>query len=146
MLHFPAGGESSRLDLLPILFPHLAAVQIEKVTHDGNGLLISARTENAETCCAGCGTPSSRIHSRYRRRLQDVTCGQVPVTIDLEVRRWFCVNPDCLVGTFAEQVTELAPPYARRTSALQRLLEHIALALAGHAWPPGWASRYRDPC
>lgn len=132
-MHFPAGGESSRLDLLPALFPHLAAVQVEKVTHDGNGLLISARAKNTEACCAGCGTLSSRIHSRYRRHLQDVTCGQAPVTIDLEVRRWFCVNPDCLVGTFVEQVTGLAPPYARRTPALQRLLEHIALALAGRA-------------
>lgn len=133
MLHFSAGGESSRFDLLSVLFPHLAAVRVEKVTEHGNGLLISAQVKNAEARCGGCGMLSSRIHSRYRRRLQDVTCGQVPVTIELEVRRWFCVNPGCLARTFVEQISELARPYARRTSALHRLLEHIALALAGRA-------------
>ncbi|MEV4245845.1 transposase family protein [Streptosporangium canum] len=76
---------------------------------------------------------SPRIHSRYRRRLQDVTCGEVPVTIELAVRRWFCVSPGCPVRAFTEQVPEPAQPYAWRMSALRRLPEHIALALAGRA-------------
>ncbi|WP_308249202.1 ISL3 family transposase [Nonomuraea harbinensis] len=96
-------------------------------------MLISARSRNTEAPCGSCGTLSRRVHSRYRRQLQDLPCGEVPVTVELEMRRWFCVNSDCLVRTFAEQVPELAQPYARRTSALRRLLEHIALALAGRA-------------
>ncbi|MDP9869678.1 MULTISPECIES: transposase family protein [Streptosporangium] len=115
------------------MFLHLAVVQVEKATEDGGGLLVSARVKTSEAGCGACGTLSQRIHSRYRRRLQDMTCGEVPVTIELEVRRWFCVNLDCPVRTFAEQVAGLARPYARRTSALRRLLEHIALALAGRA-------------
>ncbi|WP_240778056.1 hypothetical protein [Nonomuraea basaltis] len=55
------------------------------------------------------------------------------MTIELEVRRWFCDNPDRPVRTFAEQVPGLAHRHARRTSLLRRLLEHIALALAGRA-------------
>jgi transposase len=133
VLHFQAGGESSRFDLLSFLFPHLAQVQVERVTEGRNGLLISARVKNTEAGCGACGTLSQRVHSRYRRHLQDVTCGEVPVTIELEVRRWFCGNPDCPVRTFAEQVPELAHRYARRTSSLRQLLEHIALALAGRA-------------
>ncbi|MGW0811617.1 ISL3 family transposase [Nonomuraea sp. NPDC002799] len=133
VLHFQAGGEGARFDLLSCLFPHLGTVQIETVTEGRRGLLISARVKNTEAACAGCGTLSPRVHSRYRRRLQDVTCGEVPVTIELQVRRWFCVNPGCRIRTFAEQVPELAQPYARRTSTLRRLLEHIALALAGRA-------------
>ncbi|TDC99478.1 ISL3 family transposase, partial [Nonomuraea diastatica] len=103
------------------------------MTKSRNGLLISTRAKNTEAGCGACGTSSRRVHSRYRRLLQDVTCGEVPVTIDLEVRRWFCGNPDCRVRTFAEQVPELASRYARRTSSLSRLLKHIALALAGRA-------------
>ncbi|GLW05667.1 hypothetical protein Misp01_07970 [Microtetraspora sp. NBRC 13810] len=133
MLHFQAGGESPRFDLLSFSFPHLAEVQVERVTKGRNGLLISARTKNTEAECGACGTLSQRIHSRYRRHLRDVACGEVPVTIELEVRRWFCGNLDCPVRTFTEQVPELARRYARRTSSLRRLLEHIALALAGRA-------------
>ncbi|GAA5772546.1 hypothetical protein Aros01_09103 [Streptosporangium roseum] len=83
MLHFQAGGESSRFELLPLLFPYLTVVQVEKVTEDGGGLLVSARVKTSEAGCGACGTLSQRIHSRYRRRLQDVTCGEVPVTIEL---------------------------------------------------------------
>ncbi|MGP3920943.1 ISL3 family transposase [Nonomuraea sp. 10N515B] len=101
--------------------------------HDGGALLISGCAKTSEAECGACGTFSQRIHSRYRRLLQDLTCGEVPVTIELQVRRWFCVNPECPVRAFAEQVPELTQPYARRTSAMRRLLEHIALALAGRA-------------
>ncbi|WP_285705222.1 ISL3 family transposase [Microtetraspora sp. NBRC 16547] len=106
---------------------------METVTCTENGLLICARTRYAEPSCPSCGTSGRRVHSRYRRRLSDVTCGDTPVTIELEARRFFCANPVCAAVTFAEQVPDLTAAYARRTPALSRLLASIALALAGRA-------------
>jgi transposase len=133
VLHRQADGETCCLDLLHLLLPHLKTVHVETVSRVENGVLIRARAREAGAACRACGIPGRRVHSRYRRRLNDVTCGNLPVTIELETRRFFCSTPACAVRTFVEQVPDLAHPYARRTPALHRLLENIALALAGRA-------------
>lgn len=51
----------------------------------------------------------------------------------MEVRRFICGNPACLVATFAEQVPGLTATQQRRTAGLRALLERVALALAGRA-------------
>jgi hypothetical protein len=73
------------------------------------------------------------VHSRYVRRLSDGAFDGRPVVILLVVRRLFCVNPDCVVRTFAEQVEGLSAPYRRRTAAVLAMLEQVGLALAGRA-------------
>jgi transposase len=76
---------------------------------------------------------SSRVHSRYERRLADAAIGGQRVMIRLAVRRFFCDAPACPARTFAEQVEGLTTAYARRTPLLTGMLEAIALALAGRA-------------
>jgi transposase len=73
------------------------------------------------------------VHSRYVRRLSDGALDGRPVVILLVVRRLFCVNPDCVVRTFAEQVEGLSAPYRRRTAPVLAMLEQVGLALAGRA-------------
>lgn len=53
--------------------------------------------------------------------------------IAVTVRRLICGNPQCRVRTFAEPVPSLTRRYARRTSLLRRMLELLALAVAGRA-------------
>jgi hypothetical protein len=66
----------------------------------------------------------ARVHSRYVRRLSDGAVGGRPVVIVLVVRRFFCVNPDCPVTTFAEQQVEgLSARYRRRTIPTLAMLE-----------------------
>jgi transposase len=83
--------------------------------------------------CPACGMRSSRVHSRYQRRLEDRPVGGQPVILQLEVRRFFCLNPSCAQQTFAEQVPGLTSRYGRRSLPLRELLTSIGLALAGRA-------------
>ena len=53
--------------------------------------------------------------------------------IDLEVRRFFCGNPECELRTFAEQVPAVTQRHQHRTPLQRSLLEAVALALAGRA-------------
>jgi transposase len=76
---------------------------------------------------------SRRVHSSYQRQLADTASGGREVIIDLQVRRFFCGNPDCAKTTFAEQVPGLTTRYGRRTCHLQAVLEAVALALGGRA-------------
>ena len=72
-------------------------------------------------------------HGRYGRHLADEAVGGRPVVTDLSVRRPYCENPDCPKATFVEQVEGLTRRYRRRTPALQRVVDAVAVALAGKA-------------
>ncbi|MEU7856938.1 ISL3 family transposase [Nonomuraea sp. NPDC049141] len=130
VLHELTGRE---VGLLYMLFPHLRGLVLDQVEDLGDRLRIAARTDSEPVACRGCGTPSARVHDRYRRRLQDLACGGRPVQVEVEVRRFICGDPACLVATFAEQVPGLTATQQRRTAGLRGLLERVALALAGRA-------------
>jgi transposase len=128
--HPPAGKEACCLD---VFFPYLAGLHVDKVEDLGNAVMVTARSRAAEAACRRCGMFSARVNSRYRRQLRDLAAGGRPVLIDLEVRRFFCVNAECEARTFAEQVPAVTQRHQRRTPLLQGLLEAVALALAGRA-------------
>ncbi|WP_329021682.1 MULTISPECIES: hypothetical protein [unclassified Streptomyces] len=83
--------------------------------------------------CAGCGRLSEWCHSRFARRLVDVTLAGRPLCLDLSVRRLYCENTTCPKKTFAEQVPGLTVRYQRRTPQLQRLVEDVGVMLAAEA-------------
>ncbi len=118
---------------LTMFFPHLADLAVDEVTDHGDYVLVAARTTGTAAACRGCGASSSRVHGHYRRLLHDLPAAGRPVLIALTVRRLACQNPACRVRTFAEPVPGLTQRHARRTMLLRRLLELIALALAGRA-------------
>ncbi|WP_406296776.1 ISL3 family transposase [Streptomyces sp. NBC_00624] len=96
------------------------------------GVAVHARTRSGIPAgCAGCGQLSEWCHSRYVRRLADVTLGGRPLRIDLSVRRLYCENATCPKRTFAEQVPGLTVRYQRRTPQLQCLVEDVGVVLAG---------------
>jgi transposase len=128
--HSPAGEEACCLRLF---FPHLGDLHVDKVEDLEDAVLITARSRAVDAACHRCGLSSARVHSRYRRRLHDLAAGGRAVTIDLEVRRFFCGSPACELRTFAEQVPAVALRHQRRTPLLRSLLEAVALALAGRA-------------
>jgi zinc-finger of transposase IS204/IS1001/IS1096/IS1165 len=120
-----AGAPAARL-------PHLAAVVVERV-EQVNGLVRISVSARPEGKCARCGVASSRVHSRYERRLDDAPVGGQPAMIRLVVRRFFCASACCPARTFAEQIEGLTSAYARRTPLLRGMLEAIGLALAGRS-------------
>jgi transposase len=118
---------------LELLLPHLTGVVVERVEQLPGLVSIRVCARSAGGTCPQCGAVSSRVHSRYQRRLADAAVGGQRVVVRLQVRRFFCGAQDCPACTFAEQVDGLTRAYARRTPLLQRMLEEIALALAGRA-------------
>jgi hypothetical protein len=116
-----------------VFFPHLADLVVNAVADRGDHVLVTAHSRGGPVACWGCATRSSRVHGYYRRVLRDVPAAGRPVVIALTVRRLACRNPACRVRTFAEPLSALTEPYARRTALLRRFLEVMALALAGRA-------------
>lgn len=106
---------------------------IDRVEQQGFRTVIRARTGGGVTACPGCGHRCARVHSRYERTLTDTALAGRSAVVRLTVRRLFCGNDACSVGTFAEQVPGLTSRYARRTPTLTQQLTQIGLALAGRA-------------
>ena len=84
MLHELTGRDAG---LLYLLFPHLSGLDLDRVEDLDGSVKIVARPGSGPVACRDCGTPSARVHDRYRRCLQDLACGGRPVQVELEVRR-----------------------------------------------------------
>jgi len=93
--------------------------------------LLASTTASAS--CPRCGTPSDRVHSRYRRLLADLPCRERSLALRLVVRRFRCVKPDCSQAIFCERLSGLAGARARSTTRLAGAHRAIGFALGGEA-------------
>jgi transposase len=111
----------------------LKDMKIEGVVRAGGRLLFNTTPTKSEAACLDCRQPSSRVHSRYQRTLADLPCSGQEVRLQVQVRRFFCLNQECPRRLFAEQLPSVMKRYARRTLRQEQALETIGLALGGEA-------------
>lgn len=104
--------------------PNLELLQVSPIYDSFILTLKSTRTSNP---CPSCSKQSSRIHSQYTRRVQDLPISGKPVELLILTRRWFCDNPDCKVKIFTERFDWLSSN-GRRTSRTEEVLRKIAFS------------------
>ncbi|WP_031487778.1 ISL3 family transposase [Streptomyces bicolor] len=119
--------------LRDLWFHKTEGVVIEGVAVDDELVVVRATISAERAACPACGTLSTRVHSRYIRRLADTAVGGRPVVIELQVRRFRCCERTCAQATFAEQVDGLTFRHGRRSAGLQTVLQQLAVMLAGRA-------------
>jgi transposase len=110
----------------------LALVDIE-VDEVARTVTATAVTTAQEAACPLCQHAASRIHSRYVRRLSDLSCSGRRVRWLIQVRCFRCENEACPRKIFTERLPTCAPPYARRTAQQAAILCELAFALGGKA-------------
>ena len=115
------------------LLPAPKLLNLVGVRADENAITLFARTSSRVALCPVCGKRSTRVHSRYTRTLTDLPWQEVPVTVRLRVRRFFCDERFCGRAIFAERLPGLAAHYARRTERLDGWFRHVSFALGGEA-------------
>lgn len=120
-------------ELLTVLFPHLARLDIDQVHRCERSVRIRAWTRMSQAACPGCGTISGRVHGSYERRLGYTAVSDQETVVHLRVLRFRCSNLDCVKTTFAEQVPGLTIRYGRHSVRLRQVLQTIGLALGGRA-------------
>jgi len=110
-----------------------ADVVVEDLLLENQVLTLVLASSQPTRCCPVCSQPSTRLHSRYTRTLADLPCQGRLVQLQIEVRRFRCLEPICARTTFAEPFPGLAAAYARRTSRQAEALREVALVLGGRA-------------
>jgi transposase len=86
-----------------------------------------------ESLCPSCDVKSTRIHSRYARKLADLPWLGIAVTIELLARRFFCDNTSCPQKIFCERLPSVVGKHARRTIRLNEALAIIGFTLSAEA-------------
>jgi transposase len=94
--------------------PHLAAallpavaLRVESIEIAKTLVIVTARSLQTSVPCPHCQSPTSRLHSRYRRVLRDLPWGPLPVRLILKVRRFRCARRACPRRIFAERLPDV---------------------------------------
>ncbi len=115
------------------LFPEDTCLQVMHMEMTWEEINLVVASTQSEGRCPLCGEPTSRVHSRYERMLQDLPLSGRRVQISLHVRRFFCANTSCPRQIFAERLPAFTEAFARRTNRLRDALLEIGWALGGEA-------------
>jgi transposase len=105
--------------------------EIDGMTADAEAIILTGHSVRPVAICPICRKASSRVHSRYCRRVADLPWAEKRLQICLRVRRFFCDNDLCKRKTFAEQFPAMVARYARRTNRLAAIQQEIGLAIGG---------------
>ncbi len=100
----------------------LESCELDEVTHQIT--LIAASTKTVAQCPL-CQKFNHRIHSRYERKLTDLPWANYSVTLELRVRKFFCINALCKRRIFTERLGGVSAPWARKTLRLTEKLTAI---------------------
>lgn len=90
-------------------------------------LLITLKSNRTFSSCPTCSKKSSRSHSQYTRKVQDLPIGEKSVELLILSRRWFCDNSDCDVKIFTERFDWLSSN-GRRTKMTEEVLRKMAFS------------------
>ena len=116
------------MSIISLLIP-FSCFEVEQLEASQEGIVLGVKSTAVDGNCPNCQASSSRIHSRYQRTVKDLPVSAIPLTLRVQVRRFFCDNPGCPRKTFAEAVPELALPFARKTVRLTKQLTHLGFAM-----------------
>ena len=115
------------LSLLP------AGLIVDRVVVAPDRVIVAARARGAAASCPLCRRPSRCVHSRYARRLGDLPWQGRVGQLNVQVRRFRCLAPECPRRVFAEHLPGVALPRVRRTARLAEAQRHIAFSAGGEA-------------
>ena len=115
------------------ILPDPKHLSLRLLVQEQNSIRAVVATRATQAACPVCGHESARVHSHYMRQIADLPWHGVPLRIELHLRRFFCDQPTCPRRIFAERLSGVVEPYARRTVQLTQALTVLGFALGGEA-------------
>jgi transposase len=107
-------------------------LQLESLAIETGRVGIFVSSGSKKCACPLCGRDSSRVHSRYCRRVSDLPWHGISVTLKVCARRFFCDEGSCERRIFCERLPHIAAR-ARKTGRLEKALLAIVFELGGRA-------------
>lgn len=118
----------------PFIVPKNVPLEILSVVGDRCPIVVVARMTTPGAPCPHCHHPSTRVHSRYWRSVQDLPWQTLPVQWHLECRKFWCDTSTCPQTIFCERLpSEWLGVHQQRTQPVWDFLT---------AW--GWTASAAD--
>ena len=115
------------------LLPSSTEVRLVCLRQMAEAVQVELRTCQPSSSCPSCSTASSRVHSRYARKLMDLPWQGLPVSTLLRARKFFCLHKECTTRIFTEQLPGTVKRYARWSCRSSESLRWLTFALGGRA-------------
>ena len=109
------------------------AIRLAFIRPSTAAITLVINTKAVQATCPRCHRASRRVHSRYVRRVADLSWQGVPVRLELHTRRFRRGNGFCVQRIFCERLPSVVAHYARKTVRLNAALELIGFALGGES-------------
>jgi transposase len=109
----------------------LGDVEVKRILSTQTKMIVFAATSQTSAECPHCHTSSTRVHSYYQRKPQDMPISGKRVQVILQVRRFRCLNPLCGAQPFAERIPEVVASYQQRTTRLLAAFRQVAAEMSG---------------
>jgi len=113
------------------LFPLPEGLEITSVSDTPEEVLVRVTSNRETSVCPLCSTPSSVIHSYYRRKPLDLPCAGRPIRMLLTVKKFFCRVTTCPRKIFVERLPDLIEVSSRLTKRLRSAVQEIGFATCG---------------
>src|SRR5215469_5208802 len=111
--------------------PLPSTLRIDAVEHHSQTVVVHLSATPPTAPCPRCGTPGSRVHSRYLRTIADLPCVGQRLVLKLFVRKWVCPASSCSQRIKASRFPGLVQSYARMTDRLQEALQAVGVTTNG---------------
>lgn len=123
------------MSVLETLLPDKNLLKLENchLNEAESTVKIFVSSVQTKVTCPICGFPTTKIHSHYERKLADLSWANYSTSLELRVRKFFCINTECFRRIFTERLANIIAPWARRTIRLASQLTAIGLASGGAA-------------
>ena len=103
-------------------------LEITSISEIEQELQVRVTSNRMSSLCPRCSTPSSGIHSYYRRKPLELPCAGKKVRLLLSVKKFFCRVASCPRKIFTERLPELLEPSSRLTTRLRTIVQAICSA------------------
>ncbi len=103
-------------------------LEITAISMTEDELQVRVTSNRLSSRCPLCSTPSSAIHSYYRRTPLELPSTGTPVRLLLSVKKFFCRVACCPRKIFTERLPELLEPSSRLTTRLRSIVQAICAA------------------
>src|SRR3954454_9378939 len=118
-------------------------LELLHVSASNDSLLLTVKSIQTSSSCPVCSKLSTRIHSQYTRKVQDLPISDKSVGLLIMTKRWFCDQPDCQVKIFIERYDWLSSNgdvlQGRKKFLVRWLFQLVAFQLK--KWPDQHTSR-----
>lgn len=113
------------------LLPFPECLEITSISEASEEVVVRVTSHRPTSRCLLCGTPSSTIHSYYRRKPRDLPCAGRPIRLLLTVKKFVCRQAECPRKIFTERLPDLIEVSSRLTKRLRNTVQEIGFATCG---------------